>query len=338
MIDYKKLDGLRVLVTGGAGFIGSNICETLIDHNVHVTCLDNLSTGHKKNIESLMLHENFDFIQGDIRDLDLCQRACADQDFVLHQAASVSVPRSIDNPILCNSVNVDGFLNMLTAARDNKVRRFIFATSSSVYGDSVELPKIESNIGKPLSPYALSKLTNELYAQMFYDHYGLEFIGLRYFNVFGPKQDPESPYSAVIPLFTKKLINGDSPVINGDGSFSRDFTYIDNVVSMNLLAMLSPENEAVNEIYNVACGTSITLKQLAAAIKEELSKNDNVIKNIPIKYGPPRNGDIPHSRASIEKAKRLLNYNPKVNTSEGISRSVMWYWKELQENSVNAKA
>ncbi len=204
MIDYKKLDGLRVLVTGGAGFIGSNLCESLVNHNAVVTCLDNLSTGYRKNIEELIPHENFKFIQGDIRDLDLCQEACADQDFVLHHAASVSVPRSIDNPVLCNSVNVDGFLNMLTAARDNKVRRFIFATSSSVYGDSVELPKIESNIGKPLSPYALSKLTNELYAQMFFDHYGLEFIGLRYFNVFGPKQDPESPYSAVIPLFTKK--------------------------------------------------------------------------------------------------------------------------------------
>ena len=301
-----------------------------MNRNYKVVCLDDFSTGHKKNISEFLNHKNFKLIEGDIRNFETCQKAVVGIDYVLHQAALGSVPRSINNPILTNEVNVSGFLNMITASRDAKVKRFVYAASSSTYGDSDILPKVENVIGKPLSPYAITKYVNELYADIFSKTYGLETIGLRYFNVFGRKQDPNGAYAAVIPKFVQQLMHHESPIINGDGNFSRDFTYIANVLEMNELAMLTNNPNAINTVYNTAFGQRNTLNELVNYLKEYLSAFDSEIKNIETIYGENRLGDIPHSLASIEKAGELLNYNPKFSLQSGLKESVTWYWKNLK--------
>jgi UDP-N-acetylglucosamine 4-epimerase len=323
------MKNIKILITGGAGFIGSNLCEYFINKGVCVVCLDNFATGHRHNIASLINHPNFTLFEGDIRDLETCQRAVFGIDYVLHQAALGSVPRSIQNPITSNDVNVTGFLNMLVASRDAKVKRFIYAASSSTYGDSEVLPKTEDVIGKPLSPYAITKYVNELYAGIFSSTYGLETIGLRYFNVFGRKQDPNGAYAAVIPLFVKQFMNLENPIINGDGNYSRDFTYIDNVIQMNELAMLTTNPDAINTVYNTAFGDRTTLNQLVGSLKEILTKYKPQIKHVEILHGPNRAGDIPHSLASIDKAKKLLGYSPKFSMKQGLEQAVDWYWKNL---------
>ena len=325
----KNLQNKTVLVTGGAGFIGSNLCETLLFNNIKTVCLDNFSTGKRENIEPFLSDTNFKFIEGDIRNLEDCHKACQNVDYILHQAALGSVPRSISDPIKTNDVNVSGFLNMLVAARDAKVTRFVYAASSSTYGDHEALPKVEDVIGKPLSPYAITKYVNELYADIFQKAYGLDTIGLRYFNVFGRRQDPDGAYAAVIPLFVKQFINHESPVINGDGSYSRDFTYIDNVLQMNMLAITTTNEAALNTVYNVAFGDRTTLLELTTLLKEYLSTFDESIKTIEIEHRENRVGDIPHSLASVDKAKKLLNYNPKYNINDGIKEAVNWYWENL---------
>ncbi|PQJ72069.1 SDR family oxidoreductase [Polaribacter butkevichii] len=325
-----KLSGKKILVTGGAGFIGSNLCEALLEKNNTVICLDNFSTGKRENIASLKENLNFSLIEGDIRNLEDCMLAASGVDYILHQAALGSVPRSIKDPITTNDVNVSGFLNMLVAARDNNVKRFVFAASSSTYGDSESLPKVEGVIGKPLSPYAVTKYVNELYADVFGKTYGLETIGLRYFNVFGRKQDANGAYAAVIPKFVNQFMSLESPVINGDGSFSRDFTYIDNVIQANLLSLIA-DKEAANEIYNVAFGDRNTLIDLCDSLKEFLSNYNPKIKDVEVVFGPNRIGDIPHSHADISKAKKLLNYNPKFSLKEGLKESIDWYWENLNK-------
>ena len=322
---------MKILVTGGAGFIGSNLCEYLLAHDYHVVCLDNFSTGKIENLLALLNQypDTFKLIVGDIRNLSDCQKAVEGVDYVLHEAALGSVPRSIKDPATTNAVNISGFLNMLIAARDGKVKRFIYAASSSTYGDSKSLPKVEEIIGKPLSPYAITKYVNELYADVFARTYGMECIGLRYFNVFGRRQDPFGAYAAVIPLFVKKLMAHESPVINGDGEYSRDFTYIDNVIQMNMLAMTTSNPEAVNQVYNTAYGERTTLNQLIGYLKEFLSEFDPIIANVKILHGPNRQGDIPHSLACIEKAKRLLNYEPQYSMRDGLKEAVKWYWNNL---------
>ena len=324
-----ELSNKTILVTGGAGFIGSNLCEALLEKGNKVVCLDNFATGKRENLEQLLKDTNFTLIEGDIRKLEDCQKATKDVDYVLHQAALGSVPRSIKDPITSNDVNVSGFLNMLVASRDNRVKRFVFAASSSTYGDSESIPKVEDIIGKPLSPYAITKYVNELYADIFSKTYGLETIGLRYFNVFGRKQDPNGAYAAVIPKFVSQLMKGESPVINGDGNYSRDFTYIDNVIQANLLSLVTTNEKAINTIYNVAYGDRNTLNDLMAYLKEYLSEFDSKISNVEVVYGPNRTGDIPHSHASIDKAKELLNYNPQFNLQKGLKEAVKWYWKNL---------
>ncbi|MCU7567234.1 SDR family oxidoreductase [Riemerella anatipestifer] len=319
----------KILITGGAGFIGSNLTEHFLSKNYQVRVLDNFSTGHKYNIEPFFKNEKFELIEGDIRNLEICNEACEGVDYVLHQAALGSVPRSIENPITSNEVNVSGFLNMLVAARDAKVKRFVYAASSSTYGDSKSLPKVEEVIGKPLSPYAITKYVNELYADVFSRTYGMECIGLRYFNVFGRRQDPKGAYAAVIPKFVIQLINHQSPVINGDGTYSRDFTYIDNVIQMNELAMLTNNPEAVNTVYNTAVGDRTTIKQMAQLLKEYLAKYDEKIGEVEILHGPNRIGDIPHSLASIDKAKEHLGYAPTHIFEEGLKEAVDWYWENL---------
>lgn len=319
-----------VLVTGGAGFIGSNLCEHLLKKGYKVICLDNFATGKPENIQQHFSNPSFRLIVGDIRNLDDCRKAVDGADYVLHEAALGSVPRSIKDPITTNEVNVGGFLNMLVAARDAKVKRFIYAASSSTYGDSKSLPKVEDVIGKPLSPYAITKYVDELYADVFSRTYGIECIGLRYFNVFGRRQDPNGAYAAVIPLFVKQFMNHESPVINGDGEYSRDFTYIENVIQMNLLTLSTENPEAVNTVYNTAFGERTTLNQLVGYLKEFLSKYDSEIANVEIKHGPNRLGDIPHSLASIDKARRLLGYNPRFSMKEGLQEAVEWYWNNLK--------
>jgi UDP-N-acetylglucosamine/UDP-N-acetylgalactosamine 4-epimerase len=321
---------ISILVTGGAGFIGSNLCEYFLNKNYKVVCLDNFSTGYHRNISEFLDNSNFKLIDGDIRDFETCQKAVNDIDYVLHQAALGSVPRSINDPITTNEVNVSGFLNMITASRDAKVKRFIYAASSSTYGDSESLPKVENIIGKPLSPYAITKYVNELYADIFSKTYGLETIGLRYFNVFGRKQDSNGAYAAVIPKFVSQLVNHESPIINGDGNFSRDFTYIDNVLEMNELAMLANNPIAINTIYNTAFGDRNTLNDLVKYLKLYLSELDSKIAEIQIVYGQNRTGDIPHSLASIDKAKNLLNYNPKFSMQSGLKQAIKWYWDNLK--------
>ncbi len=326
---FKKLADKRILVTGGAGFIGSNLCELLLTLNAKVTCLDNFATGHRKNVEPFLDNPNFSLIEGDIRDLETCHKTCANQDFILHQAALGSVPRSIADPITSNDVNVGGFLNMLIAARDAGVKRFVYAASSSTYGDSEALPKVEENIGKPLSPYAITKYVNELYADVFKRTYDLDSIGLRYFNVFGRKQDPEGAYAAVIPKFVMQFMKHESPVINGDGTYSRDFTYIDNVIQMNLLAITTENKEALNEVYNTAVGDRTTIKDMAEKVRNYLSAYDEKIAAITIEHGPNRQGDVPHSLASIKKAQDKMGYQPTHGFSEGLKEAVDWYWKHL---------
>ena len=321
---------MKLLITGAAGFIGSNLTEYMLDKGYTVVGLDNYATGFAHNLKPFLAHPNFSFIEGDIRDFDCCLKATKDVDHVLHQAALGSVPRSLLDPITSNEVNVNGFLNMLEASKQNKVKRFVYAASSSTYGDSKGLPKVEDKIGKPLSPYAITKYVNELYAEIYANTFGLETIGLRYFNVFGRRQDPDGAYAAVIPKFIAQFIKGESPQINGDGSFSRDFTYIDNVIQMNHLAMLTTNPKAVNQVYNTAVGERITILEMTELIRESLSKFDSSISNISIKFGPDRKGDIPHSQASIEKAKRLLNYNPTHNFQKGLKESLTWYHNNLK--------
>lgn len=327
----KNITNSTILVTGGAGFIGSNLCERLLEQNNYVICLDNFSTGHKENIEHFIQNAKFQLIEGDICNLQDCKKAVESVDFVLHHAALGSVPRSINDPIKSNEVNVGGFLNMLVASRDANVKRFIYAASSSTYGDSLALPKVEDVIGKPLSPYAITKYVNELYADIFSKTYGLETIGLRYFNVFGRRQDPDGAYAAVIPLFIKKLLNHESPVINGDGENSRDFTFIENVIQINQLAMLAENRDALNTVYNVAYGDRTTLNQLVSYLKEYLTDYDIKIKEVKMIHGNQRAGDIPHSMASIEKAKMLLGYEPLYNICDGLRETVKWYVQEINK-------
>ncbi|MGO3691062.1 MAG: SDR family oxidoreductase [Psychroflexus halocasei] len=327
---FKQLKNKSILVTGAAGFIGSNLCEALLKVGAQVTALDNFATGHKHNIEPFLENDNFTFIEGDIRDLETCHQACEGVDYILHEAALGSVPRSIADPVTSNAVNISGFLNMLVAARDADVKRFVYAASSSTYGDSESLPKIEENIGKPLSPYAITKYVNELYADNFKRTYDLDTIGLRYFNVFGRRQDPNGAYAAVIPKFVIQLMNHESPVINGDGAYSRDFTYIENVLQMNLLAISTPNEKALNKVYNTAVGDRTTIKSMAEEVRGFLSAYDPKIAEVEIKHGPNRRGDIPHSLASIEKAKNNLNYQPTHIFKEGLKEATDWYWENLQ--------
>lgn len=323
-------DSKVILITGGAGFIGSNLCEYFLSKGYKVRVLDNFSTGHRYNIDPFIKNTNFELHEGDIRNLEDCNNALKGVTYVLHQAALGSVPRSINDPITTNDVNVSGFLNMLVASRDAKVKRFVYAASSSTYGDSENLPKVENVIGKPLSPYAITKYVNELYADIFSKTYGLETIGLRYFNVFGRRQDPKGAYAAVIPKFTMQFMNHESPVINGTGDYSRDFTYIDNVIQMNELAMTTENSEAINTIYNTAVGDRTTLNQLVAYLKEFLTEYDAEIAKVEVTYGPNRAGDIPHSLASVEKAVNLLGYKPTHVIKEGLKEAIGWYWNNLK--------
>ena len=313
------------MVTGGAGFIGSNLIGALLadDRIAKVRVLDNLSTGFLINIQEYMDHEDFEFINGDIRDIDTCMSASDGMHFISHQAALGSVPRSIKDPITSNQVNIDGTLNIFNAAVENSVEKVVFAASSSTYGDSKELPKVEDVIGSPLSPYAVTKLVCELYADVFSKTYDFNYIGLRYFNVFGPKQDPNGAYAAVIPLFFKAALNSASPIINGDGSYSRDFTYIDNVISANFKALFSKDMESNNQIYNVACGHRTNLNELWSHIQ---SVSGTKVK---ASYGDIRVGDVPHSLASVEKAKKLLNYEPTTDVKSGLEKAFEWYKRNL---------
>lgn len=317
----------KILITGGAGFIGSNLTEYFLNKGYFVRCLDNFATGYHHNIEEFLNNSNYELIEGDIRDLETCHLAVKGMDYVLHQAALGSVPRSINDPITSNEVNVSGFLNMLVASRDAGIKRFVYAASSSTYGDSEKLPKVEEIIGKPLSPYAVTKYVNELYADVFAKTYNMQIIGLRYFNVFGRRQNTRGAYAAVIPLFTKLLIQHESPTINGTGENSRDFTYIDNVIQMNERAMLTDNENAVNTVYNTAVGDRTNLMQLAGYIKEYLAEYDTEIAKIEIKFGPNRVGDIPHSLASVDKAKQLLGYQPTHVIQQGLKEAVRWYWE-----------
>lgn len=312
----------KILVTGGAGFIGSNLCEELVKKGYYVICLDNFSTGRIENIQGLIDNnsDRFKLIVGDIRNLDTCLNAVNGVDVVFHEAALGSIPRSIDDPITTNAVNISGFLNMLVAAKNAKRDRFIFAASSSTYGDNETIPKVEDNIGKPLSPYALTKYVDELYAHVFSITYGLKYIGIRYFNVFGRRQNPNSAYAAVIPLFIKKLLKHEQPIINGDGSNSRDFTYIDNIIHINMLALETLSPKAFNQIYNGAGGENTSVLELELLITKKLSAYDNCIGCIAPIFGPNRIGDIKHSKASISKAKELLGYNPVCTFEDGLKK------------------
>ncbi|MCC8358779.1 SDR family oxidoreductase [Salinimicrobium sediminilitoris] len=327
---FELLSSSKVLVTGGAGFIGSNLCESLLKLDARVVCLDNFATGKKENLSAIIDHKNFNLIEGDIRNIEDCKKAVSGVDYVLHEAALGSVPRSINDPITSNNVNVSGFVNMLVAAKDEGVKRFVYAASSSTYGDSEALPKVEDKIGKPLSPYAITKYVNELYADIFHSTYGLGTVGLRYFNVFGRKQDPHGAYAAVIPKFVIQFMKHESPVINGDGTYSRDFTYIDNVIQMNLLALTTDNKEALNQVYNTAVGDRTNLKELTELLKKYLTQYDPEIANVEVKHGPNRAGDIPHSLASVDKAKELLNYDPKYRIEDGLKEAVDWYWENLR--------
>ena len=321
----------KILVTGGAGFIGSNLCEELVKKGNYVVCLDNFSTGRIENIQGLLDNNRFKLIEGDIRNLDTCLKAVNGVDVVFHEAALGSIPRSIDDPITTNAVNISGFLNMLVAAKNAKIDRFIFAASSSAYGDNETIPKVEDTIGKPLSPYALTKYVDELYAHVFSITYGLKYIGIRYFNVFGRRQDPNSAYAAVIPLFIKKLLKHEQPIINGDGSNSRDFTYIDNIIHINMLALETLSPKAFNQIYNGAGGENTSVLELEQLITKNLSAYDNCIDCIVPIFGSNRIGDIKHSKASISKAKELLGYTPVCTFEDGLKKTIYWYLTNLKE-------
>jgi UDP-N-acetylglucosamine 4-epimerase len=317
---------MKVLVTGGAGFIGSNLVENLLKHPQvdFVRVLDNLATGSANNIEEFYSNPNFEFIEGDIRDFTTCLRACEGIDLISHQAALGSVPRSIKDPVTTNEVNIGGTLNIFTAAKEKNIKRVVYASSSSVYGDHPGLPKIETIIGKPLSPYAITKYVNELYAEVFARLYDMELIGLRYFNVFGPKQNPAGPYAAVIPLFAEAFLNNKSPVINGSGDHSRDFTFIDNVVQANILCLFTKNKEAINQVYNIGCGHQTSLLQLARFIKKIAGSDVDPV------HGAERPGDVKHSLADISKAKNLLGYNPSISVEDGLSKTVSWYKRKLK--------
>jgi UDP-N-acetylglucosamine 4-epimerase len=319
----------RVLVTGGAGFIGSNLVESLLYSGNYVVCLDNFSTGKRENLASFIDNQNFRLIEGDIRNYDDCLKAVENIDIVFHEAALGSVPRSIKDPVTSTDVNIGGFVKMLFASKEAGVKRFIYAASSSTYGDHPDLPKVEDKIGSPLSPYAITKYVDELYAGIFFKTYGIEVIGLRYFNVFGRRQDPDGAYAAVIPKFVKTLMRKEVPLINGDGTISRDFTYIDNVIQVNHLAAIVENKEALNQVYNVAHGERTTLNQLFYSIREKAGRYDKDIFTIEPQYGPARSGDIPHSLASIDKAKRLLGYSPVLNVDGGLTEALKWYWSNL---------
>ena len=321
----------KILVTGGAGFIGSNLCEELVKKGNYVVCLDNFSTGRIENIQGLLDNNRFKLIEGDIRNLDTCLKAVNGVDVVFHEAALGSIPRSIDDPITTNAVNISGFLNMLVAAKNAKIDRFIFAASSSAYGDNETIPKVEDTIGKPLSPYALTKYVDELYAHVFSITYGLKYIGIRYFNVFGRRQDPNSAYAAVIPLFIKKLLKHEQPIINGDGSNSRDFTYIDNIIHNNMLALETLSPKAFNQIYNGAGGENTSVLELEQLITKNLSAYDNCIDCIVPIFGPNRIGDVKHSKASISKARELLGYTPVCTFEDGLKKTIYWYLTNLKE-------
>lgn len=325
----RLLKNSKVLVTGGAGFIGSNLVESFLHAGNRVVCLDNFSTGKRENIMDFISNPAFTLIEGDIRNYDDCMKAVAGIEFVFHQAALGSVPRSIKDPVSTADVNIGGFVKMLFASKEAGVKRFIYAASSSTYGDHPDLPKVEEKIGKPLSPYGITKYTDELFAEIFSKIYNIEVIGLRYFNVFGRRQDPDGAYAAVIPKFVKLLMNHESPVINGDGKISRDFTYIDNVIQANHLAALTSNKEAINQIYNIAHGERTTLNELYDYLREINSKYDSEVRKIEPVYGPAREGDISHSLASIDKAKKLLGYAPVKNVKEGLKEAIGWYRKNL---------
>ncbi|MBR2425721.1 MAG: SDR family oxidoreductase [Lentisphaeria bacterium] len=325
----KLVKNSRILVTGGAGFIGSNLTEALLRQENEVVVLDNFSTGKMENLSAFREHKNFRLITGDIRNMDDCRKAVDGIDYVLHQAALGSVPRSVKDPMTSTHVNILGFVNMLFAAQEAEVKRFVYASSSSVYGDSPVLPKVETQTGTPLSPYAITKSVNEMYAKNFHDLYGINTVGLRYFNVFGRRQDPFGAYAAVIPKFVSALLKHESPVINGDGSFSRDFTYIDNVIHANQCALLAEDSAALNRAYNIACGQQITLLQLFAALRDNLAQFDSAICGIEPEFGPERTGDIPHSLADISNARQLLGYQPACNVEQGIALAAEWYYKNL---------
>jgi UDP-N-acetylglucosamine 4-epimerase len=328
------LTGKHILITGNAGFIGSNLTAHFLSRWNKVTGLDNFLTGKKENILPFQDNAMFRQIEGDIRDPEVCKEAMKGIDIVLHQAALGSVPRSVNDPITTNDININGFLNVLHAAREAGVKRFIYAGSSSTYGDSAELPKLEERIGKPLSPYAVTKYVNELYADVFHRLYGMEIIGLRYFNVFGKNQDPDGMYAAAIPKFIKTLLSGQSPVIFGDGNNSRDFTYIANVIQANELAASTSNPDAMNQVYNVAFGERTSLNELLAVLKEVLAQYDPKIAHIKINYGPERQGEIPHSLASIEKAKSLLGYAPTHDLRKGLKEAVEWYVHHLNPSGI----
>jgi UDP-N-acetylglucosamine 4-epimerase len=325
----RVLKKSKVLVTGGAGFIGSSLIESLLETGNNVICLDNFSTGRKENLKDFISHSEFSLIEGDIRNYDDCRRAVKGVSYVFHEAALGSVPRSIKDPVSTTDVNIGGFVRMLYASKEEGVKRFIYAASSSTYGDEPGLPKIEDKIGLPLSPYAITKYADELFAANFAKTYGIEIIGLRYFNVFGRRQDPDGAYAAVIPLFVKMLMNHERPVINGDGSYSRDFTYIDNVIQANHLAAIASDPDAVNQVFNVAHGERTTLNELFYLIREIAGQFDKQILKIEPLYGSERAGDIPHSLASVEKAGRLLNYSPTCNVRQGMEKAVEWFRKNL---------
>ncbi|MBM3428367.1 MAG: SDR family oxidoreductase [Bacteroidetes bacterium] len=327
----------KLLVTGGAGFIGSNLVEYFLSKQYHVVCLDNLSTGKLDNISSFLGLPHFTWIEGDIRDFSVCQAAVAGCDFVLHQAALGSVPRSISDPLQTNSVNISGFLNMLTASRDAGVKRFVYAASSSTYGDSQLLPKTEEIIGNPLSPYAVTKLVNELYADVFSKLYGMSVVGLRYFNVFGRRQDPEGAYAAVIPKFVNSFLQNKEIVINGNGEHSRDFTYIDNVILANVCALNAAESEVSGEVFNVAYGSQTSLNEMLQEMSLLFSKRFPEGSPSGVTYGPERVGDIPHSWASIEKAKKRMNYQPTHDFKKGLEEAIDWYIQNYSRGQIKMK-
>ena len=349
MEESKIIKDKRVLVTGGAGFIGSNLVDVLLDQGNEVICLDNFSTGKRENLQFALQNDRFNLIEGDIRNFEDCVAAVQGCDYVLHQAALGSVPRSIADPMTTTDVNIGGFVKMLFAAKEAGVKRFVYAASSSTYGDHPSLPKVEHIIGNALSPYAITKYVDELFAKNFSDIYGIETIGLRYFNVFGRRQDPNGAYAAVIPKFVSELMAHNSPVINGDGSYSRDFTYIENVIQANQLAALTSTVDfkkklkqysesigklhdptcTISEVFNVAYGERTTLKELVENLKSALAIYDPKIMDIEVKYGPNRGGDIPHSLASIEKALNILEYSPKFDIQSGLNEAIEWYWKNL---------
>jgi UDP-N-acetylglucosamine 4-epimerase len=328
---HMKIENRKVLVTGGAGFIGTNICERLLEQNNEVVCLDNFLTGKRENVLPFQANPLFTLIEGDIRDLDTCKRATEGAELVLHQAALGSVPRSVNDPITTNDININGFLNMIQASHEAGIKRFVYAASSSTYGDSKEVPKVEERIGSPLSPYAVTKYVNELYAKVYSNLYGIETIGLRYFNVFGRRQDPDGAYAAAIPKFIKSFMAGESPTIHGDGSQTRDFTYIENVIQANQLAALTENKGALNTVYNIAYGEETILNNLVDHLKVLLSEFDPNIKNVAVKYGPERKADVKYSLASVDKAKRLLGYDPEYNLEKGLNHAIKWYWNSLSK-------